>query len=104
MQGTAGGPWKDGLNCAPQKPQKTNGWAGRSVEVFDWLPVESMNGIGSVPMNAFAAGGQSWLVGEVALGVPTGVQGCPAFGPAVHVLGVPVHRGHGTTPSVGPVR
>src|SRR5262249_54793712 len=99
----AGGPWKLGANAAPQKPQKTNGWA-RSTGVFDWLPVERPKGIGSVPMKALAAGGQSWLVGVVALGVPTGVHGCPAFGPAVHVLGVPVHRGHGTTPSVGPVR
>ena len=106
VQGTAGGPWKEGLNCWPQNPQNTKGCAERSVEVSDCDPVVRAKGIGRLPMNAAVAGGQSWLVGYAPprLAESAGVQVCPTLGPAVHVLGVPVHRGHGTRPSVGPVR
>ena len=106
VQATAGGPWKVGLNCWPQNPQNTKGCAERSVEVSDCAPVVRAKGIGKLPMNAAVAGGQSWLVGYAPprLAESAGVQGCPAFGPAVQVAGVPVQRGHGTRPSVGPVR
>src|SRR5262252_3458360 len=63
VQGTAGGPWKLGANCWPQNPQKTNGCALRSWEVLLCDPVVRLKGIGSVPMKAAVAGGQSWLVG-----------------------------------------
>ena len=103
-----GGVSKDGLNCWPQKPQKTNGCAERSVEVALGAPVDSANAIGRLPMKAVEEGGQSWLVGKAAprLAESAGVQGWPALGPAWHVsepLG-PAQRGHGTKPSVGPVR
>ena len=100
------GPWKVGANCWPQNPQKTNGCALRSWEVLLCDPVERLNGIGRAPMLAVAAGGQSWLVGKAAPSdaeLP-GVQGWPAFGPAWQVVGVPAQRGHGMSPSVGPVR
>ena len=106
VHGMAGGPWKVGANCWPQNPQKTNGCALRSWEVLLCDPVERLNGIGRAPMLAVAAGGQSWLVGKAAPSdaeLP-GVQGWPAFGPAWQVVGVPAQRGHGMSPSVGPVR
>ena len=58
-----GGVSKAGVNCWPQKPQKTNCCAERSADVLLALPVVSANGIGRLPMNAAEVGGQSWLVG-----------------------------------------
>src|SRR5207244_10778455 len=98
VQGLAGGPWKEGLNCWPQNPQNTKGCAERSVEVSDCDPVVRAKGIGRLPMNAAVAGGQSWLVGYEPhrLAESAGVAVCPTLGQAVHVIGVPVHSGHGT--------
>src|SRR5262249_61990575 len=109
VHGTAGGPWKLGENCWPQNPQKTNGCALRSAEVFVCVPVVRLNGIGRVPTKAGDAGGQSWLGGEAAPNDAEfpGVQGWPAFGPAWQVVpgpGFATHRGPGMRPSVGPVR
>ncbi len=90
----------------PQKPKKTNGWAEKSTEVFVCDPAERLNPIGRLPMNAAEAGGQSWLVGLAAEidAESSGTQATPALGPAEQVGPAPLQSGHGTSPSVGPVR
>src|SRR5499433_209666 len=96
VQGTAGF-LKSGVVRAPQNPQKTKSWCGRSVEVLLAEPVVRANGIASVASEVADGGSQSWLVGKASPVVRSsaGVQGWPSCGPPLQRSVVALQIGHG---------
>jgi len=63
---------------APQNPQKTKGWLGRSTERAVDVPVVRAKGMGRTASGERDDGGsQSWLVGNASpvVAIVPGVQG-----------------------------